>query len=110
MAVAQYPANDYGLYDMAGNVYEWCLDAYDGHFYDTFPLNGVARNPLSGGHSVKWLMNEVTVIGPQSYRVVRGGAWDDWISFVQVGRRSNNLITRGGVDPIGFRCVKDVTP
>ena len=56
-AVGRYPANGYGLYDMAGNVWEQCLDEYDSDFYFTFPRNGVARNPLSGADSISWLTN-----------------------------------------------------
>jgi len=51
-AVRRYPANGYGLYDMAGSVSEWCLDVYDSDFYFTFLRVGAARNPLSGANSV----------------------------------------------------------
>ena len=43
VAVGQYPPNGYGLYDMAGNISEWCLDEYDPDFYAISP----ARKPIS---------------------------------------------------------------
>ena len=100
--VGKYPANGYGLYDMAGNAWEWCLDEYDAEFYFTFPRNGVARNPLSGANSVEWILNNYTNI--ESLHPMRGGGWNSNAKFVRVAFR------RGKFGNYGFRCVKDVTP
>jgi formylglycine-generating enzyme required for sulfatase activity len=57
--VGSYKANGFGLYDMHGNVYEWCHDTYDAKFYSISPK----RDPV---HTAK-----------ASGRVVRGGSWAD---------------------------------
>ena len=44
MLVGTYPANDYDLYDMVGNVMEWCLDAYETDYYS----RSSPRNPIAG--------------------------------------------------------------
>ena len=48
-AVGRYPGNGYGLYDMAGNVWEWCLDTYDSDFYSTFPRGYCAQSVVRCG-------------------------------------------------------------
>ena len=96
--VVQYPPNGYELYDMAGNVWEWCLDEYDSNFYASSP----ERNPLSGSLNITDIMRNFTSV--KSSRVLRGGSWDNSPSFMRVA-------ARGGFDPtsrlelVGFRCV-----
>jgi len=86
-AVGSYPANGYGLYDMAGNVFEWVSDWYGKDYYSNSP----ASDPqgLRSGRS----------------RVFRGGSWDYHASGARVSdRRSGNH--SGKSINIGFRCVR----
>ena len=67
--VGTYPPNGYGLYDMVGNVWEWCLDEFNKDFYSVSPR----ENPLSGANSVDWIMSNFT--GVKTRRVLRGGSF-----------------------------------
>lgn len=90
-AVMSYPPNPYGLYDMAGNVYEWCNDWYDFHYYNLSiqePAN--PQGPLQG-----------------VYRVLRGGCWKSLKEDMRCAHRHrNNPGTMNGT--CGFRCAADV--
>ena len=94
--VGSYPANDYGLYDMEGNVREWCLDKYDTNFYARSPR----QNPFSGDTSLEGVVSNYPHV--TSNRVLRGGP--------RVARRGyGGTPTKANVG-IGFRCVRAVTP
>ena len=105
-AVESYPANGYGLYDMAGNVWEWCLDAYNGDFYSVSPRN----NPLSGANSVAWLVNNFTNV--KSSRVLRGGSWNNTAPYVRVANRDYGAPSNAASSYVsyGFRCARTVSP
>ena len=105
-AVGQYAANGYGLYDMAGNVFEWCLDEFDVDFY---AVSDNSRNPTAGGKTIQWLRENFTTIPTHLRRVLRGGCWASSALLLRVADRDYCTPT-GTHWNVGFRCAKAVTP
>ena len=101
-AVGTYPANGYSLYDMTGNVWEWCLDEYNADFYSVSPRH----NPLAGG-TVDNIVSDFMNV--KSVRVLRGGSWVSNAKFVRVSDRTR-FTPKITNKARGFRCVKPVTP
>lgn len=91
-AVLSYPPTALGLYDIPGNVYEWCDDWYAYNYYEISvqePEN--PKGPLQG-----------------VYRVLRGGCWKSLKEDLRCSRRHRN--NPGTVNSTyGFRCAADVT-
>ena len=104
--VGKYAANGYGLYDMAGNVSEWCLDTYDIDFY---LATHNSRNPvsLSSGQPLAWLLENFK--NTRGRRILRGGSCHSRPRNVRVSSRFHSF-PAGVTDYIGFRCVWPVTP
>ena len=99
--VGKYPPNGYGLYDMAGNVYEWCLDEYKKDFY----FNSPRENPLSGANAVDvdWFIRNFRSV--KTDRVLRGGSWNSVPRNLRVASRVWSAPTNApGYG--GFRCVR----
>jgi len=100
--VAQYPPNGYGLYDMAGNVWQWTSDWYRPDYYQQLAhAGGVAQNPRGPESSFDPLEPN------QHKKVHRGGSFlctDQYCSRYMVGTRGKGEVTTG-TNHVGFRCV-----
>jgi sulfatase modifying factor 1 len=101
--VAQFPANSYGLYDMAGNVWQWCSDWYRADYFATLSAaGGVTHDPQ--GPPDSYDPSQPNLV----QRVQRGG------SFLCTAQYCSRYLvgSRGKGDPdssanhIGFRCVE----
>ena len=97
--------NGYDLYDISGNVSEWCLDGAGWQFYKNSPY----KNPIEGEASITELVSNFKNVEIIVHRVRRGGAWNDTKRFIAVFHRDYNLPNRTEA-VLGFRCVRDITP
>ncbi len=99
--VASFAPNGYGLYDMAGNAWEWCADNYNNTYYQNIK-NG-ADNPK--GPAKSYDPDEPYA----KKRVIRGGSFlcnDSYCSGYRVARRMKST-EDSGMEHLGFRCVAD---
>lgn len=88
--VGTFPPNGYGLYDMFGNVWEWCWDRKDSAWYS---------NPLA---------TEADTPGPASGygRHIRGTSWSEDAAYGRVSARFGSNVTYSEYKNFGFRCVR----
>jgi formylglycine-generating enzyme required for sulfatase activity len=85
--VGQKGANGWGLHDMHGNVWEWCVDRWHEKYTDEPQVN--PRGPITG-----------------TDRVMRGGNWDDSATFCRAADRTHSCAPSGRGNELGFRIAR----
>ncbi|SOE21589.1 gliding motility-associated lipoprotein GldJ/gliding motility-associated lipoprotein GldJ,TIGR03530 [Spirosomataceae bacterium TFI 002] len=101
--VYDFPPNDFGLYNMAGNVNEWVYDLYRPNSYQDFnDLNPIRRNDFQDEKGLYDADNYNSVID-NNLRVYKGGSWSDIAYWLAPGTR-RYLDQDSSTATIGFRC------
>ena len=89
LEVGGFPSNDWGIYEMHGNVWEWCEDPWH-HNYEGAPPDGSV-----------W--GEIWVIS----RTIRGGSWSEYPDHARSSSRSHTMPDNRN-DNVGFRVARDI--
>ncbi|MFO7828127.1 MAG: SUMF1/EgtB/PvdO family nonheme iron enzyme [Bacteroidales bacterium] len=95
VAVGSYSPNEYGLFDMAGNVAEWTSNAYDESAYSF-------QHDMNPDYQYEALPDDPASM---KRKIIRGGSWKDIGYYLQVGTRTYEY-QDSAKSYVGFRCVR----
>lgn len=103
--VKSFPPNGYGLYDMAGNVWEWTLDKYNFNYFKELGSQTLCHDPR-GSEQIYDPGDPYS----KDKRVIKGGSFLCHVSYCESYRPSARMATEvnSGQMHLGFRCVRDV--
>lgn len=112
-----YPPNDFGLYNMAGNVNEWVKDVYHNiPFGKEYELNPEKRDQNEETSQDKERAKHEYIkdkykkyLKEKRYRVYKGGSWDDYAYWLSPSTR-RRLLEDSATSTIGFRCAMSAFP
>lgn len=111
VAVGSFSPNSLGIYDMSGNLWEWCQDWYDEEYYKSSPRNnptGPSSANLSMLKNASWAYSRSREqVDNWGFRVLRGGSWAYYPWSVRAANRNYMMLNYRGYNR-GFRLVLPV--
>ncbi len=97
--VGAFPPNDRGVFDLCGNVWEWCQDNYAPDWLDSMIGAAMEKGEV--------MDNPKGPDVPTTIRVLKGGSWHNKVGLSAITNRENLRMT-SRFRNVGFRCVRDV--